>query len=118
MWENNFFVSLYSKSIDMKKYTLITLFILLTYFSFKKDKIYYIPFNIPGSQMAITIPPFGTFIESKYKTDKTMLKHEMIHWNQFYRMGFITFYSTYISEYIKYGRKYGPMEIEARKLSK
>jgi len=102
----------------MKKYILISLLILLIYFSLKEDKIYYIPFDIPGSQMAATIPPFGIFIESKYKKDNSILNHEMVHWSQYRRMGFFGFYSTYISEYKKYGRKYGPMEIEARKLSK
>jgi hypothetical protein len=102
----------------MKKYILLTLTLLVLFFVFKKNKIYYIPFNIPGDQMAATIPPFGTFIESRYKNNKELLRHELIHWNQFNRMGFFRFYSTYLSEYLKYGRKYGPMEIEARKLSK
>lgn len=88
------------------------------YMSFKKDKVYYIPFNIPGSQMAATIPPLGTFIESKKRNDALVLKHEMAHWTQYERMVFWGFYSTYISEYIKYGRFFGPMEVEARKLSK
>ena len=52
------------------------------------------------------------------KTDKSILRHEMVHWSQYQRMGFFGFYSTYISEYKKYGRKYGPMEVEARRLSK
>jgi hypothetical protein len=100
----------------MKK---IILYIFLFLFIIsKKDKTYYIPFEIPGSQMAMTIPPFGTFIESKYKNNKSILKHEIIHWSQYHRMGFFKFYKTYITEYIKYGRKYGPMEVEARKLSK
>jgi hypothetical protein len=102
----------------MKKYFLIVSCVFLLYIITKKDKIYYIPFNIPGSQMAATIPPFGIFIESKYKTDKSILRHEMVHWLQYNRMGFFKFYYTYISEYKKYGRKYGPMEVEARKLSK
>jgi hypothetical protein len=102
----------------MKKYIFISILAILIYSSLKEDKIYYIPFDIPGSQMAATIPPFGIFIESKYKTDKSMLRHEMVHWSQYQRMGFFGFYSTYISEYKKYGRKHGPMEVEARKLSK
>ena len=102
----------------MKKYTLLFIIILIFLITNKKDKVYYTPFDIPGSQMAATIPPFGTFIESKYKTDKSILRHEMIHWGQYYIMGFFGFYKTYILEYLKYGRKYGPMEIEARKLSK
>jgi hypothetical protein len=102
----------------MKKYFLIVSCVLVLYFINKKDKIYYIPFDIPGSQMAATIPPFGIFIEKKYKGDKSLLNHELVHWDQYDRMGFFGFYSTYISEYIKYGRKYGPMEVEARRLSK
>lgn len=102
----------------MKK---IYLLLLLCFFSFtilKDNKVYYIPFEIPGSQMAATIPPFGIFIESKYEGEIDLLNHELVHWDQYQRMGFLVFYKTYISEYIKYGRKYGPMEIEARKLSK
>jgi len=103
----------------MKKYFLILPCILILYLIIKKDKIYYIPFNIPGKQMASTIPPFGIFIESKYKTDKSILRHEMVHWSQYQRMGFFGFYTTYIKEYIKYGNRFdGPMEVEARKLSK
>jgi hypothetical protein len=103
----------------MKKYFLIVSCVFLLYITTKKDKIYYIPFDIPGSQMAATIPPFGTFIESKYKTDKSILRHEMVHWSQYQRMGFFGFYTTYIKECIKYGNRFdGPMEVEARKLSK
>ena len=102
----------------MKKYIFLIVIVLLFGVTYKKDKIYYIPFDIPGSQMAATIPPFGTFIELKYRKDNHMLNHEMVHWGQYYKMGFFGFYTRYISEYMKYGRKYGPMEIEARKLSK
>jgi hypothetical protein len=84
----------------------------------KKDKLYYIPFDIPGKQMAATVPPFGIFIESKYRKDDEMLRHELAHWGQYKRMGLYGFYSTYFSEYKKYGRFDGPMEVEARKLSK
>lgn len=97
---------------------LLVCLIVLTYFIFKKDKVYYIPFDIPGSQMAATIPPFGVFIESGLKGNDELLRHELVHWDQYNRMGFFVFYRTYISEYLKYGRKYGPMEIEARKLSR
>lgn len=90
----------------------------ILFFSITEKKIYYIPFDIPGSQMAATIPPFGTFIEVKYKKDKSILNHELAHWIQYNRMGFINFYTTYFKEYMKYGRKYGPMEIEARNMSK
>jgi hypothetical protein len=102
----------------MIRYILITTTILILLFAIRNNKIYYTPFNIPGDQMAITIPPFGTFIESKYKKDKPILNHELAHWDQYKRMGFFGFYTTYILQYLKYGRKYNPMEYEARKLGK
>ena len=103
---------------NIKKYIFLFLIIFIGYSILKKDKIYYIPFNIPGSQMAATIPPIGIFIEEKYKNDKSILSHEKIHWeHQYGNMGLFKFYKQYFYEYIKYGRKYGPMEIEARKLS-
>lgn len=102
----------------MKKYLLIFITLFFLYSICKKDKIYYIPIDIPGSQMATTIPPFGTFIEQRFKNNQELLRHELVHWSQFNRMGFFGFYFTYISEYMKYGRKYGPMEREARKLSR
>ena len=107
----------------MKKSSLILL-VLIPFVIFclnlsKKERVYYIPFDIPGPQMAITIPPFGIFIEKKLKNNKSVLRHEEVHWNhQYCKMGLFGFYSQYFSEYSKYGRKYGPMEVEARKLSK
>lgn len=91
---------------------------MLSFVFLRKDKVCYIPFNIPGSQMAATIPPFGIFIEDEYKGNASLLNHELVHWDQYKRMGMFVFYRTYFSEYLKYGRINGPMEIEARKLSK
>lgn len=88
----------------------------------KTERVYYVPFEVPGKQMAITIPPIGIFIESRYKSEGdglgTILSHERIHWHQQYKqMGLIKFYYSYASEYIKYGRINNWMEEEARKLS-
>ena len=62
---------------------------------FKNERIIYLPFNIPGKQMAVTIPPFGIFIESKYKHEGnrpgSVLSHEKVHWRQFRRMGLLSF---------------------------
>jgi len=106
----------------MKKTLIITSIIFVVILSLnaqKKERVFYIPFNIPGPQMAITIPPFGIFIEDDLKNNKSVLKHEKVHWNHQYKnMGLFGFYRQYFSEYVKYGRKYGPMEVEARKLSK
>jgi len=99
-------------------FTLIILGVILLNIN-KKQHIVYLPFDIPGKQMAATIPPFGSFIEEKYKNNKEILCHEKAHWTQYKRMGLCTFYITYYKEYKKYnGRFNGPMEVEARKLSK
>ena len=90
---------------------------------FKNERIIYLPFNIPGKQMAITIPPFGIFIESKYKKDGnrpgSVLSHERIHWKQFRRMGLFSFYYNYFLAYAKYGRgRSNWMEKQAEQESK
>jgi len=102
----------------MKKFMLFLGILTFILFSTRENQIYYIPFDIPGKQMAATIPPFGIFIESDFKNDKELLGHEMVHLDQYHKMGFFGYYSTYMREFIKYGRKYGPMEVEARKLNK
>ena len=88
----------------------------------KKERIYYLPFDIPGSQMAATIPPFGIFIEDDYGNEgderSSILAHERVHWDQYMRMGLVKFYYGYLSEYVKHGRIHHSMEIEARRLSR
>lgn len=107
----------------MKKILIIISIIILIVLLFgKKERVFYLPFDIPGSQMAATIPPFGIFIEKKYKYEGsgcgTILAHEKIHWQQYRRMGFFKYYSEYLKEYIKNGRIHKNwMEVEARKLS-
>ncbi|MBE0675470.1 MAG: hypothetical protein IH591_12485 [Bacteroidales bacterium] len=86
----------------------------------KEEKIYYIP-NIPGKQMAATIPPFGIFIEEKYRNEGdfpgSIISHERIHWNvQYKEMGLLKFYYNYASIYVKHGRINNWMEEEARTL--
>ena len=88
----------------------------------KREQVVYLPFDLPGKQMAATIPPFGIFIEGKYKDEGdgkgSLLAHERIHWEQYQKMGFFNFYCEYLSEYIKHGRVNNHwMEVEARILS-
>ena len=88
----------------------------------KREQVVYLPFDLPGKQMAATIPPFGIFIEGKYKDEGdgkgALLAHERIHWEQYQKMGFFNFYYEYLSEYIKHGRVNNHwMEVEARILS-
>ena len=103
---------------------IISILSVFTLDSTKKERVFYLPFDIPGSQMAATIPPLGIFIEEKYRGEGegpgSILAHERIHWHQQYcKMGLVRFYSEYIDGYLEHGRKHGhPMEVEARKLSK
>jgi hypothetical protein len=88
----------------------------------KKERIYYLPVDILGTQMAATIPPLGIFIEDEYENEGdvsgSILRHEKVHWEQYQRMGLIKFYYSYTSEYLKHGRINNWMEEEARRLSK
>jgi hypothetical protein len=106
----------------MRKTLIIFIIIVVLLNLFKGERVFYTPINIPGKQMAITIPPFGMFIEREFKKEGsgrgTLLRHERVHWSQYKKMGLFGFYSKYFSEYVKYGRFYGSMEREARKLSK
>jgi hypothetical protein len=65
------------------------------------------------SAKAITAPPFGIFIRSKYKGVKTILIHEVTHWRQYLRMGLLKFYFNYFIESLKFRYNQMPMEKEA-----
>jgi hypothetical protein len=62
----------------------------------------------------MTIPPFGIFIKKEFKGNNQILKHDLIHWKQYKRMGFIMFYFRYIIQLIIIGYDTMPMELEAR----
>jgi hypothetical protein len=65
----------------------------------------------------ITLPPFGIYILKERMSDELLKRHEMVHWEQYQRMGVIGFYVTYLWYNIRYGYWNNPMEIEARKKS-
>jgi len=79
----------------------------------RQPKIYYVRWVLPPYR-AMTIPPFGIFIKKRYKNDKRILNHEIIHWEQYQKLGLLTFYFRYFKQFIKYGYDKMPMEIEAR----
>ncbi len=79
----------------------------------KKPKIYYIRWIMPPYR-GITIPPFGIFIRKDHKNSKRILNHELVHWNQYQKMGLIKFYYQYFKEFIALGYDKMPMEMEAR----
>jgi hypothetical protein len=88
---------------------------------YKHAFIIYLPFNIPGNQMAATIPPFGIFLEPKFKTmDSTNpckhpLAHELVHWEQYERLGLFSFYYNYFQCLKTSGRLNNWMEREAQR---
>ena len=88
----------------------------------KKERIFFLPFDVPGSQMAATIPPFGIFIVEEYREEGdgpgSILAHERVNWDQYKRMGLVRFHYCYLSEYIRNGRINHSMEEEARRLSR
>jgi len=116
-----------NKNIQIKKNTnaflLLTLGFMVYSNLIKKERVIYMSVDIPGKQMAATIPPFGIFIEGKYKDEGdgkgSLLAHERIHWEQYKEMGFFNFYYEYIGEFVKHGRVNNHwMEIDARERSK
>lgn len=108
--------------LKKKRYTIPTLFtsIILILNIIKHPFVYYLPFKIPGDLMASTIPPFGIFIESDLKNidenDPCLhpYKHEMVHWEQYKKMGLISFHYNYLKCYLNSGRIKNWMEEEAR----
>ena len=61
-----------------------------------------------------TIPPFGIFIKKGCENDNELIAHEMIHWQQYKRMGLFMFYFRYIFQLIFIGYYTMPMEMEAK----
>ncbi|NDD83697.1 SET domain-containing protein-lysine N-methyltransferase [bacterium] len=64
---------------------------------------------------ASTIPPFGIYINKEQVDNELLLKHELVHWEQYKRTGAILFYIRYLAEKMIYGYDKMPLEIEARK---
>lgn len=79
----------------------------------KEAKIYYVNFVLPPFR-AMTIPPFGIFIKKEFKGDDQILKHDLIHWKQYQRMGLFMYYFRYFIQLLLIGYDTMPMEMEAR----
>jgi hypothetical protein len=79
----------------------------------KQPKIYYVSWVIPPFR-AMTVPPFGIFVKKKFKGDKQILNHDLIHWKQYKRMGLFMYYFRYFMQLLLIGYDTMPMEMEAR----
>jgi hypothetical protein len=80
----------------------------------KKPKIYYVKSVLPPFR-GMTVPPFGIFIIKDLKGNFSIIRHELIHWRQYQRMGLLLFYFRYFLQLLIIGYDFAPMEVEARK---
>ena len=111
------------RSLLCKKRVILTLIFLVVILGLnfvKYPSVVYLPCDIPGDQMAITVPPFGMFIESRFKSADASnpcahpLFHEQVHWKQYERMGLFSFYYNYTKCFLASGRHNNWMEREAQ----
>ena len=91
--------------MTFKKLILVFLILIILLNLYDKERVFYTPIQIPGSLMAMTIPPFGIIIEKQYKNQPnkpgSLIRHEKAHWAQYKRMGLLNFYYNYLIELIK-----------------
>lgn len=79
----------------------------------QQPRIHYVP-HIPGGFNAITLPPYGIYIRNDQQGNDELFQHEMIHWQQYQRLGLVPFYYEYLKGYFIHGYDLHPMEQEAR----
>lgn len=70
--------------------------------------------SLPGNFNAITVPPIGIFVRADKAFNRALLEHELVHWQQYQRMGLVKYYATYLSQYLGDGYDRMAMELEAR----
>lgn len=78
----------------------------------KKPKIKYVKW-LPRSAWGITLPPYGIFILEKHRNNRSLKAHELWHWRRYLQWGAIKFYWRAITQYIIYGYRKSPIELEA-----
>ncbi len=59
--------------------------------------------------------PWGIFIEPRYINNRALRRHEITHWLQRKRDGFIRFWLKTFWYLVRYGYWVSPYEVEARK---
>jgi hypothetical protein len=63
----------------------------------------------------LALPPLGAWVEDL--NNERLVRHELIHWAQWQRMGTVRYYATYLWQVLRYGYRNAPMEIEAREVT-
>lgn len=72
----------------------------------------------------VTYPPFGILIKRRwwdsvgYTRRARLIRHELVHWEQYERIGLVGFWILYVYGRIRFGYKNHPMEVEARERSR
>ena len=59
----------------------------------------FINFFTGNSVIGVTLAPFGVFLRKDYISNKTVIRHESIHWKQQLEMLIIFFYLFYVIEW-------------------
>lgn len=65
---------------------------------------------LPGDRKAVTMPPFGIYIEPDAEDVPEIRKHEMCHWNQYKEKGLVDFYREYFNHKGQHDYENNPME--------
>lgn len=110
--------SVFAKMTDLQKTILLGVAAAGVYLAVrgerKKDPIiHYVP-HIPGGYNGICLPPWGLYIRDDQQGNAELIRHEMIHWQQYQRMGLLPYYYEYMRDYFIHGYDLHPMEQEAR----
>lgn len=71
------------------------------------------PFKYLGRFSAITLSPLGVFIKPDMLTNKALINHEKIHWEQQKEMLILPFYLWYVIEWMFKGYRQISFEREA-----
>jgi len=90
----------------------IVLYVVFLNSSAKNREPKFITMPLPGDRKAVTMPPFGVYIEKDVKDNEQVIKHEKCHWKQYQDKGLINFYKEYIQLKANHDYNDNPMEQE------
>ena len=62
----------------------------------------------------VALAPWGIFVLPEHLNNQRLTQHELVHWQQYKRMGVVKYYATYLYQVLRYGYRNAPMEREAR----
>ena len=62
----------------------------------------------------VALAPWGIFVLPEHLSNQRLTQHEIVHWQQYKRMGVVKYYATYLYQVLRYGYRNAPMEREAR----